>query len=815
MPINPADVRRGLPHLRLLLGIFLVTLAALLGWINGLGRLDQLIYDHAISLIQRPAPSDVLIVTIDDSAIDRLGRWPWPRSLHAMLLERLQTARAVGLDIVFSESNAQGPEDDRLLLSAVQRHGRVVLPIVLDNLDRPTRAELPLASLAQAAAGLGYINIDPDDDGVVRRTTWARNTGNLPWHQFALAMLQVGGEAPHVRGFLQQLPPDATTLIPYTGPPGHFQSVSFLSVLRGDVPPEVIKGKYVIVGAWATGLGDVYPSPVSHSTSGISGVEIIANLLQAARQNTVLLAAQPWQTALASAIPVLLLCLALPRLSPRQAIVWSVALLGAIMIGAAIILYGLNLWIPPAAALLGVAASYPIWSWRSQEAALRYMSKEMKRLRIEYPPVLDEATQTFGHRIGPSLDHHVEELDRTLSHVRNLRRFVADGLDGMPDATMVIDKNGRLQYRNRPAATYFLRLRIRPPRIGQIVAPALEQAFASPVASQAVRQALQACESCDDTSGTTTVNDRTTDHTGVEVRDRAERDMLIRCSPIRTAQGNYAGMVLTLSDISAMRQAERQREETLRFISHDMRAPQNSILALVELTTKQLRAAPANLDSQDGLIGGPRAQATGESPQRTTDHSATQTLTRIAHLAKRTLKLVDDFIQFNRAESMSITHERLDLVATLYEVADEFWAAAQSRAITLHVQSALSVALTYGDLPLIVRALSNLLDNAIKYGANNSTIQLRLSLTATTWDIEVQDTGPGIAAEDQARLFEPFFRTHDVQDSDADGSGLGLAFVQMVAQRHGGSVTLHSELGVGSRFTFRLPITPDDEAQDP
>lgn len=814
MPINPADVRRrGLPHLRPLLGIFLVALAALLGWINGLGRLDQLIYDRAISLIQHPAPPDVLIVTIDDNAIDHLGRWPWPRSLHAMLLERLQTARAVGLDIVFSESNTQGPEDDRLLLSAVQRHGRVVLPIVLDNLDRPTRAELPLASLAQAAAGLGYINIDLDDDGVVRRTTWARNTGNLPWHQFALTMLQVGGEALRVHQFLQQLPPEATTLIPYAGPPGHFQSVSFLSVLRGDVPPEMINGKYVIVGAWATGLGDVYPSPVSHSTSGISGVEIIANLLQAARQNSVLLAAQPWQTALASAIPVLLLCLALPRLSPRQAIVWSVALLGAILIGAVIVLYGLNLWIPPAAALLGVAASYPIWSWRSQEAALRYMSSEMKRLRIEYPPVLDEATQTIGHRIGPSLDHHVEELDRTLSHVRNLRRFVEDGLDGMPDATMVIDKNGRLQYRNRPAARYFLRLRIRPPRVGQTVAPALEQAFTAPAASQAVHQALQACDSCDDTSGTTTENDSATDPTGIEVRDRADRDMLIRCSPIRTAQGTYAGMVLTLSDISAMRQAERQREETLRFISHDMRAPQNSILALVELTTKQLQAAPAMLDTHDGQTG--RAQATSESPQRATDHSATQTLTRIAHLAKRTLKLVDDFIQFNRAESMSITHERLDLVATLYEVADEFWAAAQSRGITVNVQSTLPIALTYGDQPLIVRALSNLLDNAIKYGAHNSTIQLRLSLTANAWDIEIEDEGPGIAAEDQTRLFEPFFRTHDVQDSDAEGSGLGLAFVQMVAQRHGGSVTLHSELGVGSRFTFRLPITPDDEAPDP
>ena len=783
MPISTADAAHEGARLRLLLSISLIAVAALLGWLNGLGRIDQLIYDRALSVIQRPAPADVLIVTIDDDSINALGRWPWPRSLHAMLLERLQEARAVGLDIMFSESDIQRTEDDRLLVSAVQRHGRVVLPIVLDNLARPSRATLPLAPLAKAAAALGYINVNPDADGVLRRTTWRLTTGNIPWHQFALAMLQVGGDAARVESFLRKLPAEATTLIPYTGPPGHFQTVSYLKVLRGEVAPEVIKNKYILVGAWATGLGDIFPSPVSHYVSGISGVEVIANLLQGARQQTILMPAKAWQTALASAFPVLLLCLALPWLSPRQAILCSVALLGVILIGAALILYWGNTWIPPTAALLGIAASYPIWSWRSQEAALRYMSREMRRLRIEYPPVLDEASQPIKHRIGRSLDHHVDELDRTLTHVRNLRRFVEDGLDGMPDATMVIDKDGRLQYWNRPAATYFLQIGIRPPRTGQLVAPALEQAFTSPEIRDSVRQALLAGSGNSSTNDATSAPDSPTARVSIEVRDRAERDLLVRCSPIRNARGVHAGMVVTLSDISAIRQAERQREETLRFISHDMRAPQNSILALV------------GLSQQQGTEGQPPAQ----------------TLSRIAQLANRTLRLVDDFIQLTRAESMKIAHDRLDLVSLTNEITDDFWAAAQTRAITLNVRASVPVALTYGDAPLIRRALGNLLDNAIKYSPDGSTIHLHISSELGMWNVEIQDSGPGIPAEDQVRLFEPFFRTGAARNSSTGGAGLGLAFVHTVAQRHGGQVSLRSEPGSGSRFLFSLPITQNHE----
>jgi len=770
-----ADSRRTPPHSRLLLTLALAALAALLGSFNGLGRIDEIIYDRAMSLAGRPAPPDVLIVAIDDPSLAVLGRWPWPRTLHAALLDRLQGARAVGLDIMFPEADQYDAQDDRILADAIRRHGHVVLPVVLDNLERPTRVDLPLAPLAQAAAGLGYINITLDDDGVARRTIWTQDVNGVPWNHFALAMLQAGGQGTQARDFLQRVPGRAS-LIPYAGPPGHFRVVPYLSVLRGDLAPSAIKNKYVLVGAWATGMGDIFPAPVSHHASGISGVEIMSNLLQSAREGRVVQTAPAWQTALASAIPVLLLCLALPRLSPRQAVLCSAALLAAMLAAAFAALYWTDIWVPPTAGLLGVAVCYPLWSWRSQEAALRYMDGEMARLRKEYPPVMDEAGPQAG-RVSRSLDQHIDELDHALTRVRNLRRFLLDGLDGMPDATLVIDQAGKLQYRNRPAVTYFLNLSIRPPRIGHALAPALEQAFNEPSTRQQVHQALRVPDSGDALQGTAA-------RVSIEVRDRAGQDLLLRCAVVHTAQGAHAGRVVTLSDITTIRQAERQREETLRFISHDMRAPQNSILALVAL-------------NQPGDTDGPPNEA----------------LSRIAHLANRTLRLVDDFIQLTRAESMHIAHARLDLADLLREAADEFWAAAQAHRITLEVRAP-AAALAYGDQALIMRAICNLLDNAIKYSPDGSRIHLRVQAAAEFWNVEIEDAGPGIALEDQARLFQPFFRTGEAHRSSTGGAGLGLAFVRTVALRHGGQIAVHSQRGAGTRFTLSLPKALDDDAYE-
>ena len=151
------------------LTVALAVLAALLGSFNGLGRLDQVLYDRAVMMTGRAADPDILIVAIDDASIDALGRWPWRRAIHAALLDRLSGARAVGLDLIFAEPDTVNPGDDPILANSIQRNGRTVLPVVLDRLRNPTAIGLPIPELARTAASTGFINALIDPDGVCAR----------------------------------------------------------------------------------------------------------------------------------------------------------------------------------------------------------------------------------------------------------------------------------------------------------------------------------------------------------------------------------------------------------------------------------------------------------------------------------------------------------------------------------------------------------------------------------------------------------------------------------------------------------------------
>ncbi|MDH0091514.1 CHASE2 domain-containing protein [Achromobacter mucicolens] len=748
------------------LTLALSALAALLGAFNGLGRLDQVFYDRAVMLTGRPADPDILIVAIDDASIDALGRWPWRRAIHAALLDRLTGARAVGLDLIFAEPDKVNADDDAILADSIRRNGHTVLPVVLDRLKNPTAIGLPIAELAQAAASTGFINAVIDPDGVVREAALTAHFAKDRRNHLAISMLEVGGQADRAQDLLKRADAQGRILIPYAGPPGHVRTVSYLSVLRGDVRPKELRGMYVLVGAWATGLGDDYPTPVSHDARGISGVEIVANVLQAARDDIAFQRPPAGWSALFAALPVLLACLALWRLAPKKAILVTLALLAVIPAAAWLLLAHAYLWFAPTAALAGVALCYPLWSWRNQEAALRYMDTELQRLQREYPPILNEARVQLANS-SASLESRVGELRRALARVRNLRRFLADGLDGMPDATLVFDQEGRVRFCNQAAITFFQQLGIRAPRIGRPAAHLLENTLADDAARARVADALSGRHPADAASPWSA---------DLEVRDRAGRDLILKCAPIHTAEGQFAGTVATLTDISNIRQAERQREETLRFISHDMRAPQSSILALVEL-----------------------AQEGGQQEVR---HD---TLARIALLANRTLRLVDDFVHLTRAESMPISTIELDLGGLLQDAVDDLWPSASKRGIALEASTPLPVAYTRGEQTLLMRALCNLVDNAIKYSASGTRVDCSIDEQHGFWCVRIKDQGQGIAAQDVARLFEPFARVGTDNRDDVGGAGLGLAFVHTVAGRHGGRIEVQSELGAGSEFILHLP----------
>ena len=422
--------RRRRAQLALLL--FSAVVAAL-GALNGLGRIDALLGDRLLGWSGRGAPQDVVVVGIDDASLAALGRWPWPRAVHARLLDVLTAAgpRAVGLDLMFSEPDPQG---DAALADAMRRNGRVVLPLRMAPLQSgDAMVSLPVAPLAAAAAGLGHLHVELDADGVARSIFLREGFGTVLWDHFSLSLLAVAGEAgalpaPEVHatdgapGWWRR---DQPYLIPYSGPPGHVRRMSYLDVLEGRVAATSLHGAIVLVGATAPGLMDAYPTPVSSQDALMPGVEISAQALIALRERRDLRAATPMEAALLT-LGALALAAAALRFAPPWAAGGAVLFLLPLALCAAWALLQAGVQWKPAAALLGLLLLYPLWSWQRLEAALAYLAREFERTRRQLP--LDQRRDAPVAR-GDLLDRRMAALSDAAAHVRALERQRQDALN--------------------------------------------------------------------------------------------------------------------------------------------------------------------------------------------------------------------------------------------------------------------------------------------------------------------------------------------------------------------------------------------------
>ncbi|HKX43713.1 MAG TPA: CHASE2 domain-containing protein [Burkholderiaceae bacterium] len=406
--------------------LFAAAMAAL-GAFNGLGRIDALIADRLLGWSRRSVPPDIVIVGIDDASLAAIGRWPWPRAVHARLLDALADAgpRAVGLDLMFSESDPQG---DAALAAAMRRNGRVVLPLRMAPLQSgDAMVSLPVPPLAAAAAGLGHLHVELDTDGIARSVFLREGFGDVPWDHFALALLRVAGTAPSIAdapaaGAVPAAPGwwrrDQRYLIPYAGPPGHVRRVSYLDVLEGRVPPASLRDAIVLVGATAPGLMDAYPTPVSGQDALMPGVEISAQALAALREGRRLRPASPWEAALLTLVALVLAAAALRFAPPRVAVCAMLALLPLTACAAWALQQAGVQW-KPAAALLGLLLLYPLWSWQRLQAALTYLEREFERTRRQLPP--DEREHHPAHD-GDTLDRRMAALSAAAAQVRALQR---------------------------------------------------------------------------------------------------------------------------------------------------------------------------------------------------------------------------------------------------------------------------------------------------------------------------------------------------------------------------------------------------------
>jgi hypothetical protein len=738
-------------------------------------RLDAAFYDASLALWRRVPDERIVLVAIDEASIARIGRWPWSRGVHATLLDRISAGApaVIGLDVILSEPDTTNPTADQKLAEVIARSGRVVLPAFIDvRGSGMLRETMPIDMLARAAQSIGYIDAELDRDGIMRRVFLEQGVGGRARPAFAAAVLGVadakavatlpGMRRPHEPRGADTIVRDYQFAIPFAGPPGQFARVSYAAVLSGEIAPERFADRIVLVGATATGLGDAYPTPVSGESVAMPGIEVTANTIDAILRGIDLRSATPITHAAVAAILVALMLAIYPFLTPRASILITLgATLAAVLASLALFRAG-QLWWSPAVALLAFAFAYPLWSWRRLEAANRHLDFEMQRMTRERGLLhVDAHAQAAADAKPGWQDKFAAQLiaaEAAAEELRRSRRLFAQSLAGLPVAVVVCRADERVALMN-PLAERVLGDTL--VESATALSRSLTRHFRDAAPGQWAGELRRAL-----------VDGETVSR---EVSTIEGHPYVLSIAPCELVGG--AGAIVALADVAELKRAEQERDEAMRFISHDLRAPQNSILAIAELAIEE-----------DG------------------DAAHRALFDRIAGHAQRTLDLIDSMLALARAERLApAAFTAVDLVQVALQAFDEAWPIAKARHQRLTRELPEGPAGVRGNADHLRRALLNLLTNAVKYSPPGAPIRLSLTRRGEAWVYTVQDRGRGIAAEQLPRVFDRYYRAVADPLSDPGGFGLGLAFVKAVAQRHGGDVQAQSVAGEGSTFSIRLP----------
>ena len=333
-------------------------------------------------------------------------------------------------------------------------------------------------------------------------------------------------------------------------------------------------------------------------------------------------------------------------------------------------------------------------------------------------------------------------------------------VSGMPDAAIVLDREGRVISFNSAA---------------RLIAPALARgapaslALRVPEVVEAVREVAAAHEP-----------------RSVEFSQRVPVDRWFKVHVAPLGVRPLALMLLTFHDLTPLHRAEQMRADFVANASHELRTPLASLSGFV-----------------DTLQGSARDDAAARG----------RFLAIMKTQASRMARLIDDLLSLSRIELIEHVHPDtpVDLVPVVRQVVDGLQTLATDRNVEIAVAPPAAPLIVPGDRDELTRVFENLVENALKYGAAGKRVDVGFS-PANASDgtpevlVAIRDYGPGIAAEHLPRLTERFYRVDVTQSRAEGGTGLGLSLVKHILNRHRGKLTVESGAGKGATFTVRLPL---------
>ncbi len=251
--------------------------------------------------------------------------------------------------------------------------------------------------------------------------------------------------------------------------------------------------------------------------------------------------------------------------------------------------------------------------------------------------------------------------------------------------------------------------------------------------------------------------------------------------PVRSREGLVQGIVAVFSDITELKELDQMKTDLMSMVTHEIRTPLATVRGFAQILLK-------------GGIPGEKAK---------------EFLEIINRQSNRLVNLVNDFLDITRIESgrQNITKAPLNMQKLIENALVDLKPLADDKKISLHFeQPNYTVPEVPADRNLMEQVLINLLSNAIKYSPKGAEARVAIRRENGAIQVDVKDTGLGIPRESLPRLFEKFYRVRCDDRKDIIGTGLGLSLVKQIIDVHSGTISVKSEHGVGSTFTFSIPF---------
>jgi CHASE2 domain-containing sensor protein/signal transduction histidine kinase len=726
---------RGLPEFAITLLAGFLLLATLV-WTPAGSAVGKRIYDQLSIWIGFQASPEVVLVAIDERTRLALGGWPISRAHFATLIERLlqegQAPRVLGLDLLFTNAVAA----DEPLAEQMARLP-VVLPKVMSQ-ALPVMQASPAAdtwqwtppALERAARSSGHIHVRFESDGIIRGV---QTRLGEQWH-FSIAMLEAAGLLSS-----RPLPPADYLRFPMVDPAVGFRTYSLIDLLDVNKPLPPLRGNLLFLGVTDPVLGDQHATIYSGSaTAATPGVAILASVANAHLTDR-------WVRVIPDAVVMGCSSLALLafmsvgllwRPGRMRLLVYALGL--GLPVGATAALIGWGWWFDFVPLWLTLLVVTLVWIWRRLDGNLRYMYRKSKELRAS----------SGDRQAAGAFSGEMERVEQALDHAIDLQAhqldLLAQAIEHLPEALALIDAQGQV-----------LQVNV---RMAQLCG-SLEGGAGPTLAQLAGCLGLPGSQWHE----LTELAERTEESLSI-TGPAGSRDVYIKTNTFNTSQA-HGLRLLTLVDVTELKQSQAQRDQALRFLSHDMRTPVASILAV----TQQMKALGRGHEQWLAEVG------------RVTVH------------ADQLMHLMDGFLFESRAHSQEwAVSERLvdDLLEdAISQVRD----LARAREMRIEVHDSEQFFFVQVSTMLMVRAFMNLMLNAIKYGQPGTTLDISMHTSGTEVDIVMRNQ----VAHDTLGIDESII---------TQGFGLGLTFVRTVVRRHQGQLfTAIESAGGQARVCVRLP----------